>query len=213
MKKAVDKHSIPHGTGYYFRALDSSITRCVWRDTKAVAVASTAFTGHSVSNVVRRVKDSVSGASVTKEVPCPMMLAEYNRSMEGVDKSNQYISYHKVLRSTVKYWKTMFYHVLDINIVNSHVIFNWCRLKNGYEVVTENQFRDSLIMVIITNDGLLTHMLIQDYCLAEHLLVGFTMVANCSIQKQDVFFTSFTEREDLLKERQMAHSHHLYVKF
>ena len=81
MKKAVDKNSIPRGTGRYFRSPDSSITYCVWRDTKAVTVASTAFPGHSVNTVVRRVKDSVTGASVTKEVPCPMMLAEYNRSM------------------------------------------------------------------------------------------------------------------------------------
>ena len=75
MKKAVDKHCIPRGTGYYFRSPDS-ITYCVWRDTKAVAVASSAFPGHSVNNVVCKVKDSVTGASVTKEIPCPMMLAK-----------------------------------------------------------------------------------------------------------------------------------------
>ena len=80
MKKAIDKNSIPRGTGYYFRSPGSSITYCVWRDSKAVTVASTAFPGHSVNTVVRRVKDSVTGTSVTKEVPCPMMLAEYNRS-------------------------------------------------------------------------------------------------------------------------------------
>ena len=155
MKKAIDKNSIPRGTGYYFRSPGSSITYCVWRDSKAVTVASTAFPGHSVNTVVRRVKDSVTGASVSKEVPCPIMLAEYNRSMGGVDKSDQYISYHKVLRATVKYWKTMFYHVLDIITVNSRIIYNWCRLNNGSEIVTENQFRDSLIMEIITNYGLL----------------------------------------------------------
>ena len=49
----------------------------------------------------------------------------------------------------------MFYHVLDIITVNSHIIYNWCRLKNSSEIVTENQFRDSLIMEIITNYGLL----------------------------------------------------------
>ena len=49
----------------------------------------------------------------------------------------------------------MFYHVLDIITVNSRIIYNWCRLNNGSEIVTENQFRDSLIMEIITNYGLL----------------------------------------------------------
>ncbi len=155
MKKMIDKSITPRGTGYYYRPRKSSITYCVWRDTKSVTMASTAFPGHSVNNVVRRVKDKRTGSCVSKEVPCPQMLFEYNKSMGGVDKSDQYISYHKVLRSTVKYWKTMFYHMLDIITVNSHILYNWYRLSNSLRIVTENQFRDSLILEIISTYGIL----------------------------------------------------------
>ena len=109
MQKAVEKHSVLHGTGYFFRSHDSKITFCVWHDTKTLAMASNAFSGHSENTVVRRVKDSTSGSSISKEVPCPIMLTKCNKSMGGVDKSDQYMSYHKILRPTVKYWKTMFF--------------------------------------------------------------------------------------------------------
>ena len=40
--------------------------------------------------------------------------------MGGVDKSDQLLSYHNVLRRTVRYWKT----VLDVGIVNSFILYN-----------------------------------------------------------------------------------------
>ena len=154
MKKAVEKHSVHCGTGYYFRPHDSKITFCVWHDTKTLAMASTAFPGHSENTVVRRVKDSTSGSSISKELPCPIMLTKYNKSMGGMDKSDQYISYHKILRPTVKYWKKMFFHSVDIITVNSHIVYNWYRLKNNSAVLSENQFRDLLILDIIQKYGL-----------------------------------------------------------
>lgn len=103
--------------------------------------------------VSRRVKDPVTNVSTTTDVPCPLMLEKYNKSMGGMDKSDQLISYHKVLRKTVKYWKTAFFHLIDVAIVNSHVLYNWFQLKNGKKNPTENQFRDSLVLKIISTYG------------------------------------------------------------
>ena len=115
-------------------------------------MASTAFPGHAENTVVRRVKDSTSGSSISKEVPCPIMLTQYNKSIGGVDKSDQYISYHKILRPTVKYW--CFFHSVDIITVNSHIVYNWYRLRNNSAILSENQFRDLLILDIIQKYGL-----------------------------------------------------------
>ena len=143
----------PRGSGYYFRATGSQITYTVWRDTKTVVMASTAFPGHSESTVSRRVKDPVSGNSITTDVHCPLMLANYNKYMGGVDKSDQLISYHKISRRTVRYWKTLFYHFIDIMVVNSHIIFNYIALQNNKNPLSENQFRDKLILEIISSYG------------------------------------------------------------
>ena len=77
---------------------------------KTVVLASTAYPGYSISTVVRRVRDPITNVSTRMDVPCPKMLEQYNKYMGGVDKSNQYISYHKVIHKTAKYWKRTFYH-------------------------------------------------------------------------------------------------------
>lgn len=77
--------------------------------------------GHSKSTVSRRVKDPVTQVTTSKDVPCPLMMEKYNKSMGGVDKSDQFISYHSVLTQTVNYWKTCFFHLLDVATVNCHI--------------------------------------------------------------------------------------------
>ena len=151
MKMYVD--GLPRGSGYYFRAVGSGITYCAWRDTKTVVLASTAFPAHSENTVARRLKDPVTGNSTTKHVPCPLMLESYNKYMGGVDKSDQLISYHKVSRRTMKYWKTIFFHFIDIAVVNSHIIFNFISLQKQMKPMSENQFRDKLILEIISMYG------------------------------------------------------------
>ena len=151
MKHYLDKQ--PRGSGYYFREKNSNITFCVWHATKTVTLASTAYPAHSNNTVVRRVKDPVTQASVTTNVPCPVMLEKYNQFMGGVDKSDQLISYHKISRKTVKYWKTTFYHLIDVVIVNAHILYSWCQLQISEKPVTENQFRDALVLKIISNYG------------------------------------------------------------
>ena len=95
---------------------------CVWKDTKCVCVMSSKHPGHSSSTVIRNLKDK-SGKSCKKEVPIPSMIYNYNRYMNGVDRSDQLIKYYNVLRQTKKYWKTLFFHFIDIAVVNSVIIY------------------------------------------------------------------------------------------
>ena len=121
----------------------------MWHDTKTVTVASSAFPAHSENTVARRIKDPVNGLSGTKDVPCPLMLEIYNKSMGGVDKSDQLTSYHKISRRTKKDWKNIFFHYIDIAVVNSHVLYNFVCLQQANKPVSENVFRDKLIHDII----------------------------------------------------------------
>ena len=79
----------------------------------------------------------------------PIMIEKYNKYMGGVDKSDQFLQYHSSLRRTIRYWKTLFYHMLDVAIINSFVIYNWVLMEQGKKPISDNQFRDALILQLI----------------------------------------------------------------
>ena len=79
----------------------------------------------------------------------PVIIENYNKFMGGVDKSDQYLQYHSSFRRTIRYWKTLFYHMLDVAVVNSMVIYNWGSMELGGKPLSENQFRDTLILQMI----------------------------------------------------------------
>ena len=43
--------------------------------------------------------------------------------MNAVDRSDQILATHNVLRKCVKWWKTLFFHLIDMTIVNSFILF------------------------------------------------------------------------------------------
>ena len=47
--------------------------------------------------------------------------------MNGVDKSDQILSAHNLLRKFIHWWKTLLFHLIDIATVNSFIIFQECR--------------------------------------------------------------------------------------
>ena len=65
--------------------------------------------------------------------------------MGGVDKSDQYIQYHRILHQTKKYWKTLFYHTIEIAVTNAFLLYLWQQMIDQKNRVTENSFRDNLV--------------------------------------------------------------------
>ena len=43
--------------------------------------------------------------------------------MNAVDRSDQILATHNVLRKCVRWWKTLFFHLIDMTIVNSFILF------------------------------------------------------------------------------------------
>ena len=103
--------------------------------------------------MIRKVLDSDTGRYKEIEVPCPVAIEKYNCYMGRVDKSDQYLSYHNVLRKTVRYWQKLFYHLVDIAVVNSFVLYNLIAHMSGCRPITENDFRDELVLQIIEHYG------------------------------------------------------------
>ena len=99
-----------------------------------------------------RVKSTATGLSQTQDVSIPIAV-EYNSYMGGVDKSDQYISYSRILRKTVCYWKTFLYHLLEICATNSSILYNWRRMELQQKSVSQTEFRDRLVQQVIAKYG------------------------------------------------------------
>ena len=89
-----------------------------WQDRKNVAVMSTMH-NTSAFTVLKRPK----GKEVKEPIPYPTMISDYNNYMGGMDLSNQYLSYYSMTTlRTLKWWKKVFWRLVDITIVKSWII-------------------------------------------------------------------------------------------
>ena len=50
-------------------------------------------------------------------------MIDYNYNMSGIDRSDQMLSYHSSLRKTVRWYKKVGVHILEILLINAHYIY------------------------------------------------------------------------------------------
>ena len=76
----------------------------------------------SVVTVLKRPK----GSREKQPIPCPTLIADYNNYMGGgVDLADQHVSYYSMTnRRMLKWWKKVFWRLIDITIVNAWIIFH-----------------------------------------------------------------------------------------
>ena len=94
-----------------------NVVVCVWHDKKDVFVVSTQ------SNPV---DDEVTRKSKTGEqriVRCPQAIKTYNSYMGGVDLADQKRSYYPVGRDSKKFWRYLFWYMVNTALINAHIIY------------------------------------------------------------------------------------------
>ena len=108
---------------FLFRG-DSTVVQCgevvgtLWQDNKVVRMLSTNCQPQESGTVTRKLRD---GTSVN--VTCPAPVIAYNKFMGGVDQNDQLRQYYHVRLRGRKYYKYIFWFVLDVSISNSYILF------------------------------------------------------------------------------------------
>ena len=83
---------------------------------------------------------------VQSNFPCarpvikPEMIVDYSRYMGGVDKFDQYRNYYPSGHHAKKWWKVLFFNLLDMAITNSYICY-----KNNHENVSLLDFKDKIV--------------------------------------------------------------------
>ena len=123
--KVFNKES--RGTMRWLR--ENNILFLQWRDNKSVSFISSMHNKANENTVCTR-RTKKDGKYSRIEIQQPTLVNDYNKYMSGVDKSDQLIGKYESIRKTHKYWKTLFYHLLDIARVNSYILFQDWRSRN-----------------------------------------------------------------------------------
>ena len=106
--------------GSFRFATAGQLTAVWWRDRRDVYALSTMH-NKSVVNVLKRPK----GSREKRPLPCPSIIDDYNQYMGGVDLIDQHLSYYTMTkRRSLKWWKKVFWRLIDITIVNAWIIFH-----------------------------------------------------------------------------------------
>ena len=88
---------------------------CKWKDKRDVSMLSTKHTGR----IVTAERNNRQGEEIKK----PDAVLEYNKFMGGVDRLDQLLSYYTPLRKTVKWYRKVVVHLLDICMNNAYIVY------------------------------------------------------------------------------------------
>ena len=107
----------------------SPVLALQWLDSKPVSMLTTLFSANEETTCERRTKTG-GGRFKRVQLPQPLAVDYYNQYMNGVDRSDQMLSCHNVSQKCYRWWKVLFYHLLDIAIVNGFLLFQQYRAEN-----------------------------------------------------------------------------------
>jgi hypothetical protein len=54
----------------------------------------------------------------------PTAVLDYNKYKTGVDRSDQMLPYYSFEKTTIKWWKKLYFHLFDLAIDNAHILHN-----------------------------------------------------------------------------------------
>ncbi|KAL3209852.1 hypothetical protein MRX96_037661 [Rhipicephalus microplus] len=116
-----DKELKGNGRGSFDfrREKEDGLVICQWYDNRTVTIGSNK---HSVNPVGSCRRYDCKNKSFV-EVQRPSLVRVYNQSMGGVDRADQLLAFYRNDLKTKKWYKRVVFHLLDLAIVNSWLLY------------------------------------------------------------------------------------------
>ncbi|XP_062609518.1 piggyBac transposable element-derived protein 4-like [Saccostrea cucullata] len=125
-----------------------------WKDCKVVTFMSPLHQGSATTVCERTMKSRLTWNK--KQLVQPVVANDYNKCMGAVDLSNQFTNkYPSYIRTQYHWWKVLFFHLLDIMVVNSYILFQEFRKSHESQITNcssgfgQLEFRESLALSLM----------------------------------------------------------------
>lgn len=125
---------------YQYKTSVKGLAWVKWIDKKPVQFLSNFHDPSIVKTCMRKQKDGT-----IKSIPAPELVNDYNKNMGFVDKSDMLKSTYEISRKSKKWWHRIFWHFVDLTVVNAHIIYKQVKDTN----VVLKDFRLSVVQGLI----------------------------------------------------------------
>ena len=132
---------IPRVRGDVTHCESDKLITVTWLDKKPVRMLSNCHDG----TVVDSGKKTRDGQPMRK----PKLILDYNTSMGAVDRADQLLHYYPFMRKTLKWYKKLGLHLIDVAILNAQILWN----KKHDTKVTLLKFRLQLVDRLLEEVG------------------------------------------------------------
>lgn len=144
MKKKYIKNLQKHKV-IAFRHKQHNILALSWKDKRVVSMISTCHNSKT-ELVTRKIKNNV-----TEQFPKPCVISDYTAKMGGVDRNDHYCSSYGFAKKSLKWWRKLYFWLLEVSVVNSFILYNSEKKKNNEPVVRHVTFRKQLIEQLVSD--------------------------------------------------------------
>lgn len=116
---------------------NDNIVVVTWMDNEPINLISSCFGVQPIDEVKRW---SVSDKTY-KSIPRPLVVREYNCYMGGIDLNDFLVAIYRTQPGTKKYYMRIFYHLLDVSVVNAWLLYRRHMKQTGQDHMTLLNFR------------------------------------------------------------------------
>ena len=78
-------------------------------------------------------------------LPKPQNIFECTQNMSGVDLSDQYMEFHMSMRKSMKWWRKLFFHIMNMILLNAYIL----NTKFGKTKLSHEEYMDYIAKYLI----------------------------------------------------------------